>query len=220
MEFFSSFYILFLRPTFINKTDMRKISSLALIILCAATVQAQKSKPYFSGLKVGVNLYTLDKKVAAGVSKDMKINMHGGIFYHIPITSLFSIQPEVMYSAEGMNYKQSEEEIKTTLHYLNIPLMFQVNTSSGFYGETGPQLGILIQGKSKTTANNTETVQSLRTLLKKTAFSWGLGAGFHKGCYGASARYNYGISNLAVDDTQPDSKSSGFQVSLSYWIQQ
>lgn len=198
---------------------MRKVYSLVIVLLCAGMVHAQKAS-YFSGIKAGVNVYTLDKEQIAGTSEDMRIGVHGGFFFHVPLTSLFSIQPELLYSAEGIKTSWNEEKTKTTLHYLNLPVMFQLTTSSGFYAETGPQLGILIQGKSKTEKEGNETVLALNTLMKKTAFAWGLGAGYRKDSYGLSARYNYGISNLAVDETQPESKSMGFQVSLSYWIKQ
>jgi hypothetical protein len=92
--------------------------------------------------------------------------------------------------------------------------MMQVNTSSGFYGETGPQVGFLMSSKAKISGYPDEDIKDQ---TKGIGFSWGLGIGYKMQCgFGINARYNFGLSTIDDSDDQSKITSSGFFLGVFY----
>ena len=73
------------------------------------------------------------------------------VFVHFGVLSnkkelVYAIQSEIFYSIQG----SKADNDKVSLSYINIPIMVQrYIASSGFYIETGPQLGFLLSAKEK-----------------------------------------------------------------------
>ncbi len=124
--------------------------------------------------------------------------------------SIFSINPEIIYSLEGA--KDNTDNSKINLKYLNIPLLLQYNNQSGVFIETGPQIGFLFSAKAK----YAETSVELKNQLANTNFSWCIGAGYKLvSGVGFNARYNLGLSNISKKATgDPKTKTSAFQLSV------
>lgn len=200
---------------------MKRLSLFSFLILLAFAVQAQSNIRYTAGIKAGANMYKLDiKDHPEEYDEEFKLDFHAGVFFKIPITSMFSLQPEIMYSGEGSQFSFEGLESKTHLRYLAIPVMFQVNTSAGVHFETGPQLGILIQSKSIMEEDGLEETLKLNTQLKQTNFAWAVGAGYRISNVGIGVRYTHGISNISLTDEFPERKTRGFQAGLSYYFEQ
>ncbi len=158
-----------------QNTIMRKYGLLLIILFSTYIASAQK-KAYLSGIKVGGNFYSIEKDpkpTRPGYSDDMQYFFHAGVSYNIPMSKMFSLQPEVMYSGEGIREEATNFESSTRLQYINIPLMLQVNTPFGLYVEAGPQFGVLAQAKSTDILNGLQTKQNLKEEVKQTAFSVG-----------------------------------------------
>lgn len=205
-----------------QNTIMRK-SCLLLVILFSTYIATAQKKAYTSGIKLGGNFYTLEKEPKPpmpGYSNDGQYFFHAGVTYNVPVSKMFSIQPEIMYSGEGIREKATNFESSTRLQYIQVPLMLQVNTPFGLYVEAGPQFGVLAQAKSTDIMNGLQTKQNLKEEVKQTAFSVGAGLGYKTSMIGFGVRYNKGISNLLKEGQPGEWKSSGFQVSLSYLIKQ
>jgi hypothetical protein len=202
---------------------MKKIYFIIFIVLCGVVAQAQKTKSYTSGIKAGANFYTISTdEDDDDVVKNSRLHFHAGILFNFPITSMFSIQPEFLYSGEGVKVENDEAETETRLQFLNAPVMLQFNTTSGFYIEAGPQLCILFQAKARTTSDGGETNQDIESALRKAVISVGGGLGFKKSHFGVGARYNYGLTRLqkTLLEGESEMKSSGFQFSLMYFFNQ
>ena len=199
---------------------MRKAYIFFLLMLCGVAVQAQK-KAYTSGLKAGVNLYELKFDPSTpGISSDSKTSFNAGIFFNVPITSMFSLQPEIIYSGQGGKFKGEDYKSEMALTYVSIPVMFQWNATAGFYVEAGPSLNVLAKGKETTTNNDVTSELDLKKRIKKTSISVMGGIGYKMKSFGINARYDYGISNNAKIETDPEVKSTGIQVSLSWSFKQ
>ncbi|MGZ8545177.1 MAG: porin family protein [Flavisolibacter sp.] len=198
---------------------MRKSIVVILFMLGAGMLHAQNKK-FASGIKAGVNLANLRLDNQPDVNSDMRINFHAGIWYNIPFSKNFSLNPEILFSAEGANQESNISTNDIILNYLQIPIMLQLNTSSGFFLETGPALSILAKGQEtiKTSAATSEL--ALNKQIKKTNLSWGAGLGYRMKKLGFYGRYNLGLSNLAKNDTRPETKSSVIQVGLSWGFTQ
>lgn len=198
---------------------MRKIVLLltAAMVMTAASF-AQDAKTIGFGLKAGANFSSLKDKFDGDTeNSDMKVGFHGGAFVNLPIGTTFAIQPELVYSIEGGKEEEGDYTAKANLSYLNIPVMFQY-TASGFYAETGPQIGFLMSAKLKEEEGGQEDETDIKDFMESTNFSWGIGLGYKlPSGLGFGARYNLGLSNLNKDGNDDFStKANTIQVGLSY----
>ena len=135
------------------------------------------------------------------------------VFVHFGVLSnkkelVYAIQSEIFYSIQG----SKADNDKVSLSYINIPIMVQrYIASSGFYIETGPQLGFLLSAKEK--AAGIET--NIKSQLKKIDFSWNvrLGYKFNSGI-GINARYGLGLTT--INSTGYDIRNAVISAGLYY----
>lgn len=166
------------------------------------------------GAKAGLNLANFAGDVDGN---KMKLGIHFGAFADIAATELFSFHPELVFSTQGAKAEYSEEGVsgtaKTNLSYINLPLLAQYNHESGFFAQTGPQLGFLLSAKSKAEGAKIDVKDGFKTF----DFSWAIGAGYvTKSNIGFNARFNLGLSNLAKESGDYKVKNSVIQVGAFY----
>lgn len=198
---------------------MKKLLFVFAAVAVVAVAQAQGSIKF--GLKAGANFYSITGSDAEDLgldeSRKVKIGIAGGGIVNIPLAETFSIQPELLYSMEGNLQKEGDAKAKINLSYINIPILAQYNNPSGFYAETGPQVGFLMSAKSVFDDGEDEVETDIKDDLKGIGFSWALGLGYKlKSGLGFGARYNFGLSSLDDSDDAAKIKSSGFHVGLFY----
>lgn len=110
------------------------------------------------GIHAGVTMFNINGKNAAGAELDnpLKTGFSAGVNVAIPLGSGFYVQPGIDFTQKGT---ETENDIKTTLHYIDIPVNFVYkpilgtgNLVLGF----GPYVGFGVGGKVKN-ANGTTT---------------------------------------------------------------
>jgi hypothetical protein len=188
---------------------MKKLLFLTAFMAFVSAGSAQNSS---FGLKAGANFYIMKGEDYDDISA-RKTGFHGGMLYRIPLGSVFSLQPELLYSGEGVKLKSDDVTGNFNFNYLNVPLMLQVN-AGGLYIETGPQVGFLLSAKGKITESGQTIDMDLKDEMNKVAFSWGAGLGYWFGNVGLGGRYNIGLSRLPKDAEEGKDKMNGFQASL------
>jgi hypothetical protein len=112
---------------------MRRTASLRLIIFIAILFLAntnnlfaqderveEKNEAHY-GLKAGINFAELWGKDALPES-DRKVGYSFGIYASYKIAKEWKIQPEVIWSLQGENSKESG---RYKISYINIPIMFK-----------------------------------------------------------------------------------------------
>ena len=173
-----------------------------LVAAITAVGFASKAQVTF-GVKAGLNISSWTGDDADGASSLAGFNAGGQV--NIPVSSQFSVQPEVTYSGEGVKFDGG----KYTTNYINIPVLFQYNNPSGFFAHVGPQIGILASAKAKIDgAGSTDA----KDAFKSTNFSAVIGAGYKlANGLGFNARYNLGLANI-IDADGVSVKTSVFQV--------
>lgn len=188
-----------------------------LIFILSGAFLATKAQQIKYGVKAGVNLANVSGDVE---DNKMKIGFNAGAFAKISLTDVISLQPELLLSTQGAKEKGSFEgvsyEVKNNVTYLNIPVLAQYNTASGFYGETGPQFGFLLSAKAKTDDGKQDIKDGLKTL----DLSWAFGVGYlTQSNVGVNVRYNLGLSNMSDAkgiDNDAKMRNSVFQVGIFY----
>ena len=186
---------------------MKSVCLAAVLIFTFVAVRAQH--PHW-GIKGGVNVSKLE--IRNSTDLDHKVGMHIGGLAHIHLSPRLALQPELMYSNQGGELTMGNAEYKTKLHYVNLPLLLQYMTGSGFRLQTGPQVGVLVSARAKVNDTETDDDDSYET----TDFSWSFGASYvtMKG-FGVDARYNHGISNI-LDAPGSKFKNRVFQIGVFY----
>ena len=162
------------------------------------------------GAKAGVNIFSLmgedatiyDNLIGAhfgGLARFSASNVSGALTY--------VIQPELNYSMQGAKI----EDGKISLSYIQLPIMVQrYIAGSGFYVETGPQIGLLLSAKYKLDGESLD----IKETTKKFDFgvNFGLGYLLNNGV-GINARYGLGLTSISSDGTI---RNSGISVGLLY----
>lgn len=205
---------------------MKKIISIALLLVCSQLVNAQAK----FGLKAGLNVSSLTSKVG---NEQLKTLVGGniGLFSNINISSSLSFQPEVIFSGEGARITAVDLNDpnggnsgtgRLALSYINIPLLLRfAKSSTGIYGELGPQIGILASASAKSFGESID----IKDFFKATNFSLCFGAGYNfSESLGIGARYNFGLSNIANNDANNGGsigniKTGNFSFGLQYTFQ-
>ncbi len=170
------------------------------------------------GIKAGPSFFKLHGENYDDDGFKTKTAFHAGIYYRVPFNQTFRFQAELLYSAEGVKFENEDLKANIKMNYLNVPLMLQITTRSGFYGETGAQIGFLMSAKAEYEEDGEKQTEEGKDFSKGTAFSWGFGVGYMKDKFGIGARYNLGLSTIPKDSEDGDDKSSGFQISLLFRI--
>lgn len=152
------------------------------------------------GVKGGLNLSTVTVSNGFdGYSYSTLANFNAGVFLKIPVVRFFSVQPEVYYSGQGFKGVDGSTGFNYSEHvnYLNIPVLAKFTTRSGFFLETGPQLGLKLNAKDKEQGVSTDA----SAYYNSADFSWVFGAGYKipMAPVAIDLRYNAGITNVAND---------------------
>jgi len=123
---------------------------------------------------------------------------------------LFSLQPEILYSAEGVKFDKGD--IKMT--FINIPVVVQYGHPPGLYWEAGAQLNILASAKK--TGTGTTTDGDVKKDFKPINVMTILGAGYRFDFgLGLGVRYNYGLINLAKNEIE-SKRNNALSVAIFY----
>ena len=198
---------------------MKKIILSAIAVMAFGFTNAQEVK---FGVKGGVNFANLTGDVD---DASMKVGFNVGGFAEIKVSDKFSVQPELLYSTQGAKEKESgsgyNAEYKLNLGYLNIPVMAKYYVAQGFSLEAGPQIGFLVNAKSKfesTTGGLTVSgTEDVKDNFESIDFGVNFGAGFDfTENVSAGVRYNVGLSNIAKDSGDNKVHNSVLSLSLGY----
>ena len=164
------------------------------LLLAAASAQAQ------FGIKAGINGAILDGQNIEMETR-YKTTFHAGVFARIPVLGPLSIQPEVLYSLQGSEFRSTLANYETKLHYLNVPVLARVKVGPMF-AEAGPQFGVLLGAREDGTlrisaADGYGPVdRSADSNYKKTDFALAAGAGIEVGHLILGARYTAGLNDI------------------------
>jgi len=191
---------------------MKKVILAAFVLgTCTAAIAQQQLK---FGPKAGVNFANL-----SGVDNtEMKTGFHVGAVAEIKFNEKFSIQPEVIYSAQGAKGMLNNIEGKANLDYINIPILAKYYIVDGFSVEAGPQVGFLVKAEGKGTVNNVSVTTDVKDNFKSTDFGLGFGLAYDLpvGMF-VNARYNLGLSDIRNNTSSGDAiKNNVIQVGIGY----
>ncbi|RFN58057.1 porin family protein [Marixanthomonas ophiurae] len=172
----------------------------ALAVFGLTTTNAQEVR---LGAKAGVNFASVGGDETDGV--DGRTSFHVGGLVEIPISEVFSVQPELLYSSQGAKTEDSFNgenfESKTKLDYINIPILAKFYVADGFSIEAGPQIGFLVSANQEFEGGGESEEDDVSEFYSGIDLGIGAGASYRltNGVF-FSARYVLGLSNIIDDD--------------------
>lgn len=163
------------------------------------------------GIKGGLNAYTIGGDNSAG--NDLRVGFNFGILGHIHQDKHFALQPEIVYSLQGTNYRAGGNDVALELNYVNIPILFQYMFDNGFRLEAGPQIGIL--SSAKRVIKNSTT--NLYSDYKGTDIGLAFGMSYVNPPtgFGFDIRYNHGLTDIHKNNAI-NSYNKGLQLGVFY----
>ncbi len=218
---------------------MKKISLFILAAIASLGVMAQDTgQPMRTematqvrfGLRAGVNLASLeidDDNATTNYNTNSKTSFHLGAFVNVPFGGMFRFQPELSYVGQGSKIDGAtitnpslSGNYELDMHYIAVPLMFQLQTSKGFFVEAGPQFAFLIKAEEDLQSGSDTDIKDN---FRKTDFGLNAGIGYLSRIgLGLNARYVHGLSNVYNNDDAPTStrdaevSNRGVQIGLVY----
>ena len=187
---------------------MKKVfMTLAAVVALGMGANAQTGDVKF-GFKGGYNLSNFGGDVENNKSLS---GFHLGGFVEIPVSEKFSVQPEVLYSAQGAKFEGYGYSFDYKTDYINIPVMAKYYVMDKLAVMAGPQFGFLVKAEVEG--------EDAKDEIKSFEFGVGVGANYYftENIF-AGARYNFGLSNINDGEGSDDFKLNNnvLQVSVGY----
>jgi hypothetical protein len=199
---------------------MKKFVLLIALALFVFNANAQEKPTKDSGAvsfgaKAGVNFATITGDETSGV--DARTSFHVGGVVEIPVSDVFSVQPELLYSSQGAKYKEEDIDVELKLDYLNLPIMAKFYVGEGFSLEAGPQIGIMLSSKFEVEGISAEIDEATKDI--DFGLNFGLGYKMATGLT-LGARYNLGLTNFwdSEGSESVDNKNGVIQISIGYFF--
>src|ERR1700754_1201103 len=102
------------------------MKKLFLVLVCASSVIAAGAQVKF-GVKLGANL----ANVSDLEGTKSKFGINGGLQASLHLNEMFSVNPEAVYSSQGVKAEEGDGSIN--LNYINVPVLLQYNNPSGLF---------------------------------------------------------------------------------------
>lgn len=183
----------------------KSILFFAIALFGMTTLSAQVVGPEFVrfGAKGGVNFTNM---TSDGFSNNnSRTGFHLGLVAEIPMTAMFSIQPEVLYSTQGneADFRIAGANVRSEfrLDYIQVPVLakihlFQGSALEGLSLEVGPSFNFLVTDEMNyITGSPSPTASDSR--FSSFEFGGAVGASFNfPGGFFASARYTQGFTDV------------------------
>jgi len=195
---------------------------ISLTILTITTVKSQEKTQF--GVLGSVNFTSMTSNDLL-YNKEYKTGFQIGALVEIPFGEKFSLQPEILYSTQGvkgivpMYYDPfpgapAPEPVfgEYKLDYIKIPVLAKIYLIKNFSLEIGPSFNFLINDEFKYNSfTNTD-------LAKSFEFGGVIGLSYKiKSRFIANAKYFKGFSDVSESDFA-EPKNYGFSIGLGYLI--
>lgn len=197
----------------------KSILVLFVSIFALTFMQAQELR---FGVKGGLNLASLGGDTYEGLgSFDSRTAYHVGVFAEIPLIMKFSLQPELLYSAQGSQFGgffSIDGFDDQKLDYINAPILVKYNIIKGLSGELGPVIGYLISADGERTFNDNGVEVDNKDAFNDLDIGVAIGASYALDIgFIFGLRYNKGISNINNDKfSNGKNQNNVFQIWAGY----
>jgi len=193
----------------------------------AFVAHAQDATPSRKRVELGARFmptfstFNMISPSGSDINSDLTFGYGGGVFMGFNFTNHIGIQGEVLYFDLSQSHAEEDVERNVNLRYLNIPLLFSLNTGKSrrvnVNAVIGPQIGISV-GSSLDISRGVEAQDAQSVLVVKRGdigFAYGVGADVG---LNPSKTFRLGIGFRGVYGLLDISDDSGTISEDSYYI--
>ncbi|MEM9981806.1 MAG: porin family protein [Bacteroidota bacterium] len=202
---------------------MKKIFLSLLFIASLGFTGYAQDVPFIDvGLKAGANAANFTNLPDGAENDGLKLGFVGGAYarFKIPIIGLY-VQPEVQFSQMGGNFTVEnllleDTEVETRINNLDFNLLLGQRFGVGPLGirvNVGPTYSRVLSAEQTINGGDEEDIQDE---LKENLWALGLGAGLDISKLSIDLRYQLGLTRLAEDDENDDTRNSAIQLTLGF----
>jgi len=179
----------------------------------------------YVGPKAGMNFASISNY---GTSPERKVGYHLGVVGEIGLTSMLSLEGELLYNSKGVIDDQGVVKDKIKVNYLGIPLLAKLSFDfiglSKVYALGGAYANVRTGGSATYEFESAGHSEDPRPLTsdewKRTEWGLVLGAGaeydIKYGKLGLGLRYEQGVSKVTKGALDNNNRSSNFGFSLTF----
>ena len=176
----------------------KTLFTILFVALAAVSASAQNMfvKPMVGG--------TLSTFTGDAEDVKMKFGFVGGAEFGYMVTPEFAVTAGLLASMQGAASKDNvfTKDFKTTLTYLNIPILANYYVAPGLAIKAGVQPGFMLSRKTSYTdlTDHIDVEDTSTDGMKKFDFSIPLGLSYEFRDFVSDARYNLGLTNIYDSD--------------------
>lgn len=196
-----------------------RVGAILVTILAVAAAPTFAQSTVTGGVKIGVNFskLTFSEEGDDDLTTDSKTGLVIGGFVDVPITELFSFQPEVLYSQKG-----GKQEIpglgdsKVKYDVVQIPVLFKANfagTAVRPFVVAGPGFGFVTSAKIEEPDIDDLDIKDEVASVEVSGI---IGAGLQFGRGIIEFRYDHGFTDLDDEDDISEAKSKTWSILFGY----
>jgi hypothetical protein len=176
----------------------------ALAVARQAEVAGRESVE--GGVKGGVTFASIPDfanslSETAGANTDWRIGAVVGGFFAFPLGSVFSLQPEVLYTQRGLEGEAPPigETFKVKLSYIDVPVLVRIGPSSGrgFHVLAGPSFNFNV-GAQLIVGGTFNDEQDFKDEVEDLDIGLVVGAGYYGGLLVLEGRYEEGLTDVSA----------------------
>ena len=196
-----------------------RVGAILVTILAVAAAPTFAQSTVTGGVKIGVNFskLTFSEEGFDDETSDSKTGLVVGGFVDVPITELFSFQPEILYSQKG-----GKQEIpglgdsKVKIDLVQIPVLFKANfagTSVRPFVVFGPGFGFVTSAKIEEPDIDDLDIKDDVASVEVSGI---IGAGIQFGRGIVEFRYDHGFTDLDDEDDISEAKSKTWSILFGF----
>jgi len=199
---------------------MKKTFLLVAIAIMGFSANSVAQESWGFGIKGGINFSTVTGDYFD--DPDSRTAFNVGVLAEIPIANRFSIQPEVLYSAQGYDFASidqdnifdTDDNIEYQLDYIQVPVLAKVYVLDGLSIQAGPSFNFNVN--EELDFSPTEDGGEIELSDQVNDFEMGGAAGLEyklNNGFFIQGRYSYGFTEV-FDGS--DAHNSVWQASIGY----
>ena len=218
---------------------MKKIS-LTFVALLIAGLSAFAQKGLSIGVRGGIGLPQFSGNVGTFDKKSLLGTVAGGVL-NIGFTESFSVQPEVLYASQKLQFTDTVNnqnvDLEDTKNFIRVPVLFKISTKGQgvkLFATVGPEFGFQfdsklvskLQGQEVQDLNqiiNQDNIDAIdQTFKDNKKFDYGVSAGGGIGFAAGQgstltidARYFKGLSDI-TEGSNNKNFNNGWSFSVAY----
>jgi opacity protein-like surface antigen len=194
----------------------KKLFTLSVIVFLSIFQLNSKAQDVKFGIVAGPNMSTFQSNFFDG---NFRFGFHAGLMTEIEFNSKWKLRPELIYSQQGMVYKdqdsQSQTKYKNHNDYIDVPVLLEYVFNDRFSGYIGPGLGFLLKATEIINYPGNDTKTDVTDTYNRVDIGFYLGAEYYIWeKFSLGLRFYSGM--MYVETGANRKKNFHFQLPLSY----